>query len=132
MHFKELELFSFSFLSPLRWMQGRMVHFLHCNLVFFRVVCNYMLLTWHKDNIFQICGQLQIVNMKKTTSIKDIVTYIHQIYSNGLLKLKNMDLLCIYIHAFLCMSFIWDKLQGFIYDLLKYKKHTCTKKLEKI
>ncbi len=37
------------------WFQGRVVHFLSCNLVFYRVVCIYMLLTWHyKKN--QICG----------------------------------------------------------------------------
>jgi hypothetical protein len=32
------------------------------------------------------------INLKKKTSIKNkIATYIHQIYNNGLLKLKNMD-----------------------------------------
>jgi hypothetical protein len=38
------------------WLQGRVAHFLHRNLVFCRMVCIYMLLTWHKTIIFQICG----------------------------------------------------------------------------
>jgi hypothetical protein len=34
------------------WLQGRVVHFLRHNLVFYRVACIYMLLTWHKNNDF--------------------------------------------------------------------------------
>jgi hypothetical protein len=52
MDFKELEFFSSFCLSPLGWLQGRVVHFLRRNLIFCRVVCIYMLFTWHKDNNF--------------------------------------------------------------------------------
>jgi len=34
------------------WLQGKLVHFLCHNLVFCRVTCIYMLLTWHKNNNF--------------------------------------------------------------------------------
>jgi hypothetical protein len=34
------------------WLQGKVAHFLHCNLVFCRVACIYMLSTWHKNNNF--------------------------------------------------------------------------------
>ncbi len=48
---------------------------------------------------------------------------MHQIYSNQLLKLKKYGLvlcLCLFIHAFLCMVFIWDILyKDSIYDILR-------------
>jgi hypothetical protein len=34
------------------WLQGRVAHFLHHNIVVGRVACIYMLLTWHKNNNF--------------------------------------------------------------------------------
>jgi hypothetical protein len=36
----------------LGWLQGRVAHFLHCNLVFCKLVCIYMLLMWHKNIFF--------------------------------------------------------------------------------
>jgi hypothetical protein len=33
----------------LGWLQGKMVHFLRHNLVFCRMVCIYMSLTWHEN-----------------------------------------------------------------------------------
>jgi hypothetical protein len=71
------------------WLQSRVVHFLCHNLVFSRVTCFYMLLTWYKNNSFQILWldldfQLEEEEIYKTK-------LQHQIYSNGLLKLKNMD-----------------------------------------
>jgi hypothetical protein len=36
------------------WLQGKVVHFLRHNLVFCKVICFYMLLTWHENNSFQI------------------------------------------------------------------------------
>jgi hypothetical protein len=70
-----------------------------------------MLLTWHTNNNFPNlwldldCQFEEIYIYKK-------MQYIHQIYSNELLKLKNMDwfTVCasIYMHINLCMNFIWD------------------------
>jgi hypothetical protein len=40
------------------WLQGKVAHFLCHNLIFCRMVCIYMLLTWHKNNFFQICGYI--------------------------------------------------------------------------
>jgi hypothetical protein len=42
--------------------------------------------------------------------MKNYNIYIYQIYSNGLLKLKNMDrfFLCLYTHAFFSMAFSCD------------------------
>jgi len=34
------------------WLQGKVAHFLRHNLVFCKVACIYMLLTWHKNNNF--------------------------------------------------------------------------------
>jgi hypothetical protein len=39
-------------LCSVGWLQGRVAHFLRCNLVFCRVACIYMLLTWHTNNNF--------------------------------------------------------------------------------
>jgi hypothetical protein len=70
-----------------------------------------MLLTWHKNNNFSnlwvdLDFQLEEEEFKK----KKIATYIHQIYSNGLLKLKNMDwfIVCALYTYILCMNFMWD------------------------
>jgi hypothetical protein len=65
------------------WLQGRVVRFLRPHLVFCRVACIYMLLTWRKKNNFS--------NLWLDLDFQKIITYIHQIYSNELLKLKNMD-----------------------------------------
>jgi hypothetical protein len=82
------------------------VHFLHYNLVFYRVACIYMLLTWHKNNNFSnLSLDLDYQLEKKLHLLKKIVTYIHQIYSNGLLKLKNMDwfIVCASIYMHFCV-----------------------------
>ncbi len=34
------------------WLQGMVAHFLHRNPIFCKVVCIYMLLTWHTNNNF--------------------------------------------------------------------------------
>jgi hypothetical protein len=34
------------------WLQGKVTHVLHHNLVFCRMACIYMLITWHKNNNF--------------------------------------------------------------------------------
>jgi len=39
---------------------------------------------------------------------KNIIMYMHQIYNNDILKLKNDFLSMFFIHAFLCMVFTWD------------------------
>jgi hypothetical protein len=43
-----------SFKHSYGWLQGRVVHFLCHNPVFCKMLCFYMLLTWHKKNSFQI------------------------------------------------------------------------------
>jgi hypothetical protein len=53
-----------------------------------------------------IHNDFMLSSFKQMMPLLQIVTYIHQIYSNELLKLKNIDY--IYIYAFLCMGFIWD------------------------
>jgi hypothetical protein len=39
-------------ISHLEWLQDKVAHFVCRNLVFFKMACIYMLLTWHKDNNF--------------------------------------------------------------------------------
>jgi hypothetical protein len=51
----------------------------------------YMLLTWHKNNNFPNFWLDLYCQLEKEDIYKKIATYIYQIYSNGLLKLKNMD-----------------------------------------
>ncbi len=53
--------------------------------------CIYMLLTWHKNNNFPNLWLDLDFQLKEKDIYKKIATYIHQIYSNKLLKLKNMD-----------------------------------------
>jgi hypothetical protein len=65
----------------------------------------YMLLTWHKNNNFpNLWLGLDFQLEKEYIYNKKIATYIHQIYNNGILKLKNMDWfdVCasIYMHFF--------------------------------
>jgi hypothetical protein len=51
-----------------------------------------MLLTWHKNNnLPNLWLDLECQIEEKDIYKKKIATYIHQIYNNGLLKLKNID-----------------------------------------
>jgi hypothetical protein len=50
-----------------------------------------MLLTWHKNNNCQNLWLHLDFQFEEEDIYKNIVTYIHKIYSNELLKLKNMD-----------------------------------------
>jgi hypothetical protein len=50
-----------------------------------------MLITWHKNNKFPILWLDLDCQLEEEDIYKTIATYIHKIYSNGLLKLKNMD-----------------------------------------
>ncbi len=64
--------------------------------------------------------------MKKKTSIEKIATYVHQKYSNGLLKLKNMDwvVVCVSIYMHFCVWILFQIYYGdAIYDKLKQKEH---------
>jgi len=73
--------------------------------------------------------------MKKKTSIKNIATYIHQIYSNGLLKLKNMDwfIVCDFIYMYFCVWILFGTYyRDSMYDMLKQKNICGHKLLEKI
>ncbi len=80
-----------------------MVHFLRDNLIFCRMACIYILLTWHKNNIFpNLWLKLDYQFEEEDIYLKNCI-YIHQIYSNGLLKLKNMD--CFVVYVFIYMHF---------------------------
>jgi hypothetical protein len=91
-------------ISNERW-QGRVVHFLCCNIVFSKVACIYMLFTWHKNNSFPNLWLDLDYQFEEKDIYKKIATYIHQICSNGLLKLKNMNwfIVCASIHMHFCV-----------------------------
>jgi hypothetical protein len=72
------------------WLQGKVVHFLCHNPVFCKVTCIYMLLTWHKNNKFSNMWLDLNYQLELEYINKKIATYIHQIYNNELLKLKNV------------------------------------------
>jgi len=75
-----------------------------------------------------------IINLKKKTLIKNIATYIHQIYSNGLLKLKNMDwfIACASIYMHFCVWILFGTYyRDSIYDMLKQKEHMCIRNTRK-
>ncbi len=76
-----------------------------------------------------------IVNLKKKkTSIKNIATYVYQIYSNGLLKLKNMDCFidCASIYMHFCVWILFGTYyRDSIYDMLKQKEHMCIRNIRK-
>jgi hypothetical protein len=87
------------------WLQGRVVHFLCHNIIFSKVACIYMLLTWHEKNIFPNLWLDLDYQIEEEDIYKKIATYLHQIYSNGLLKLKNMNWFIVYayIHIDFCL-----------------------------
>jgi hypothetical protein len=61
---------------------------------------------------------------------KKMATYICQIYSNVLLKLKNMDwfVVCVFIYIhFLVWILFGIYYRESIYDMLKQKEHMCKK-----
>jgi len=67
-----------------------------------------MLLTWHKNNNFanlwlDLNFQLEYIYIYMY--VQKIATYIDQIYSNGLLKLKNMKwfVICAFIYINFCV-----------------------------
>ncbi len=79
-------------MTEIGWLQGKVTHVLRHNLVFCRMACIYMLKTWHKNNNFpNMWLDLNFHIEEKRHLLNKIVTYIHQIYSNGFFKLKNMD-----------------------------------------
>jgi hypothetical protein len=60
--------------------------------------------------------------------LKIITTYIHQIYSNGLLKLKNMDWFALYasIYMHFCVWILFGIYnRDSIYEILKQKENMC-------
>ncbi len=66
----------------------------------------------------------------KKTFIKKITAYIHQIYSNGLLKLKYMDwfVICAFIYMHFCVWILFGIYNNnSIYDMLRQQKHMCKK-----
>ncbi len=73
--------------------------------------------------------------MKKKTSIKKSATYIEQTYSNGLLKLKNMDWFIVCASIYICI-FLYEFYLGYIwnqYMICSNKNNICAKTLlEKI
>ncbi len=117
------------------WLQGRVVHFLRHNSFFCRVACIYMLLTWHKNNNFLNLWLDLDCQLEEKKFYKKIVTYIHQKYSNGLLKLKNMDwfVVCASIYMHFCVWILFGiYYKDSIYDMLKQKEHMCKNITRKI
>jgi hypothetical protein len=60
--------------------------------------------------------------------MKEIATYIHQIYSNELLKLKkkNWFVVCASIYMYFCVLISFGiSYRASIYDILKQKEHMC-------
>jgi hypothetical protein len=79
-----------------------------------------MLLTWHKNNNFpnlwlDLHYQLEEENIYKNK-------YIHQIYNNGLLKLKNMDwfAICVFIYMHFVYEFYLEYIMGIQYMIYIY------------
>jgi len=96
----------------LGWLQGRVVHFLCHNLVFCRMVCIYMLLTWHENiNFLNLWLDLDF-QLTKQTSIKIYATYIHQIYSNRFMKLEKWTSL-LFVPLYTCI-FVYEFYLGYI------------------
>jgi hypothetical protein len=63
-----------------------------------------------------------------------IVTYMHQIYNNGLLKLKNMDWFAsLFVPLYACI-FVYEFYLGYIircqYMIYLEKKNICAKTLD--
>ncbi len=85
-----------------------MANFLHRNPIFHNVVCINMLLTWHKNNNLPNLWLDSDCQLEDEDIYKNkIATYIHQIYNNGLLKLKKWNGLlfmplytCIFVYKF--------------------------------
>jgi hypothetical protein len=71
---------------------------------------------------------------RKRHLLKKIATYIYQIYSNGLLKLKNIDqfTVCAFIYMHFCVWILFGiYYRDSIYDMLKQKEHICKTIAEK-
>jgi hypothetical protein len=99
-------LYVFLLLLLLGWLQCKVVHFSYHNPSFCKVMCISMLLTWHKNtNSSNLWLDLDCQLEKKRYLFFKIAIYIHQIYSNGLLKLKNMDwfVVCASIYMHFCV-----------------------------
>jgi hypothetical protein len=88
----------------------------------------YMLLTWHKNNIFSnLWLILDCPLEKENIFLKKCNMYTQNIHV-GLLKLKNMDWFV--VCAFIYMHFsVWILFgiyyRDSIYDMLKQKEHMC-------
>jgi len=79
-------------------------------------------------------ARFRLSTWRTRNRLKQIATYIHKIYSNGLLKLKNMDWFVVY--AFIYMHiYVWILFgiyyKDSIYDMFLKKNHMCKKILEK-
>jgi hypothetical protein len=93
------------------WLQSKVVHFLCCNLIFCKVACISMLLTWHNNNKISnlwldLDFQLEEENIYKKNC--NIYTLNIKYSTFEVEKYGLIYYLCLYIHAFLCMNFIWD------------------------
>jgi len=113
------------------WLQGKVAHFLRHNLIFCKVTCIYMLLTWHKNNnfpkfwLYLYCQLKQKKIYKKNCNI-----YTPKIYNTWLLKLKNMDwfIVCAFLYMHFCVWILFRiYYRDSIYDMFLKKKHMCKK-----
>jgi hypothetical protein len=77
--------------------------------------------------------RFRLLTWRKRHLLKTIATYIHQLYSNGHLKLKNMDwfVVCDSIHMHCVWIFIWDVLYRLNIWYVKTKKTYVQKTFKK-
>ncbi len=93
-----------------------------------------MLLTWYKNNNFPNLWLDLDYQLEEEDIYKKNATYIHQIYNNGLLKLKNMDNfvvgVSIYMHFCLWILFGIYYRDSIHYMFIK-KNHMCKRTTKK-
>jgi hypothetical protein len=87
-----------------------------------------MLLTWHKKkNLPNLWLDLDCQLKEENIYFKKL-QHRHQIYNNGLLKLKNMDwfVLCASIYMYFCAWILFGiYYRVSIYDMFIKKEHVC-------
>jgi hypothetical protein len=81
---------------------GKVTHFLCHNAIFYKMSCIYMLFTCHKVNNMPNLW----LDLVFQFELYIYITYMHQIYNNGVFKLKNMDWFSIYASPYMHF-FVW-------------------------
>ncbi len=103
--------------TPKKWHSGgcmvyRVAHFLCHNLVFYKMACIYMLLTWNKNNYFPNFWLDLDFQLEKKHIYKQNCNIYIQIYNSRFLKLKNWTNL-LFVLLYTCI-FIYEFYFGYI------------------